>query len=123
MSNTCSVPLHSLTCTTLVLPMGTMHSKLQILKYSGYLRIVIPSGNLVPYDWGETGVMENIVFLIDLPRLEDSDTAISSSDKPTFFQEELCYFVRAQGLDDTLVKSLSNYDFSETARYGFVHSM
>lgn len=39
---------------------GSMHSKLQILKFPDYLRIVISSGNLVPYDWGETGVMENV---------------------------------------------------------------
>lgn len=42
---------------------GSMHSKLQILKYANYLRVVVPSGNLVPYDWGETGVMENVCFL------------------------------------------------------------
>lgn len=24
------------------------------------LRVAIPSANLVPYDWGETGVMENV---------------------------------------------------------------
>ena len=39
---------------------GAMHSKLQLLKYPEYLRIVIPTGNLVPYDWGESGVMENV---------------------------------------------------------------
>lgn len=39
---------------------GAMHSKLQVLKYSDYLRVVVPTGNLVPYDWGETGVMENV---------------------------------------------------------------
>lgn len=39
---------------------GCMHSKLQLLKYPEYLRIVIPTGNLVPYDWGETGTMENV---------------------------------------------------------------
>lgn len=37
-----------------------MHSKLQLLKYPQSLRIVVPSGNLVPYDWGETGAMENV---------------------------------------------------------------
>lgn len=37
-----------------------MHSKLQILKYPDSLRIVVPTGNLVSYDWGETGVMENV---------------------------------------------------------------
>lgn len=39
---------------------GCMHSKLMLLKYPKYLRIVVPTGNLVPYDWGETGVMENV---------------------------------------------------------------
>ncbi len=37
-----------------------MHSKLQLLGYPNYLRIVVPTGNLVPWDWGETGVMENV---------------------------------------------------------------
>lgn len=38
-----------------------MHSKLMLLFHPNYLRIVIPSANLVPYDWGEAGgVMENV---------------------------------------------------------------
>lgn len=47
----CFPPMHGL---------GAMHSKLQLLKYPNRLRVVIPTGNLVPYDWGETGVMENV---------------------------------------------------------------
>ena len=39
---------------------GAMHSKLQLLKYADYLRVVVPTGNLVSFDWGETGVMENV---------------------------------------------------------------
>lgn len=39
---------------------GAMHSKLQVLKFSTHVRIVVPTGNMVPYDWGETGVMENV---------------------------------------------------------------
>ncbi|OLN81670.1 Tyrosyl-DNA phosphodiesterase 1 [Colletotrichum chlorophyti] len=100
---------------------GYMHSKLQILKYEGYLRIVIPSGNLVPYDWGETGVMENMVFLIDLPRLESSQRVTPMS--RTLFGTELRRFLRALGLEEKLVQSLDNYDFSETSRYGFIHTM
>ena len=46
-----------------------MHSKLMLLSYPNFLRIAIPTANLVRYDWGETGEMENTVFLIDLPRL------------------------------------------------------
>lgn len=41
---------------------GAMHSKLQLLKYANSLRIVVPTGNLVSYDWGETGIMENVSF-------------------------------------------------------------
>ena len=37
-----------------------MHSKLQLLSHPTHLRVVVPSANLVPYDWGETGVMENV---------------------------------------------------------------
>ncbi|TQN68231.1 Tyrosyl-DNA phosphodiesterase 1 [Colletotrichum shisoi] len=100
---------------------GYMHSKLQILKYEGYLRIVIPSGNLVPYDWGETGVLENMVFLIDLPRI--GGTHQTAPPAGTAFGTELRRFLRALGLDEKLVKSLDNYDFSKTNRYGFVHSI
>lgn len=43
-----------------------MHSKLQLLKYPKYLRIAVPTGNLVPYDWGETGSMENVLCRYDI---------------------------------------------------------
>ncbi|OTA60229.1 phospholipase D/nuclease [Hypoxylon sp. EC38] len=102
-------------------PTGNMHSKLQLLKFPGYLRVVVPTGNFVPYDWGETGVIENMVFLIDLPRLDDSK--IQSSDDLGPFGDELSYFLRAQGLSEKLVSSLRKYDFSEANRYRFVHSI
>ncbi|KAK3692774.1 tyrosyl-DNA phosphodiesterase-domain-containing protein [Podospora appendiculata] len=101
-------------------PVGSMHSKLQLLKYDGYLRIVVPTGNMVPYDWGETGSMENMVFLIDLPKLGPDQQP--AKELPPF-GEDLSYFLGAQGLDENLVKSLRKYDFSETAPYGFVHSI
>jgi len=37
-----------------------MHSKLQLLAHPSHLRVAVPTANLVPYDWGETGVMENV---------------------------------------------------------------
>lgn len=43
---------------------GCMHSKLQLLKYKDHLRIVVPSANLVSFDWGETGDMENVSLLL-----------------------------------------------------------
>ncbi|KAI0901612.1 phospholipase D/nuclease [Annulohypoxylon nitens] len=100
---------------------GNMHSKLQLLKYPKHLRIVIPTGNFVPYDWGEDGIIENMVFIIDLPRLDDSKSQASNGLGP--FGDELCYFLRALGLEESLVNSLSNYDFSEANHYRFVHSI
>jgi len=32
-----------------------------LLAYPTHLRVVVPSANLTKYDWGETGVMENVV--------------------------------------------------------------
>ncbi|KAL6818914.1 phospholipase D/nuclease [Trichoderma sp. SZMC 28013] len=100
---------------------GAMHSKLQLLKFPNRLRVVIPTGNLVPYDWGETGVMENMVFLIDLPRLEDP--AAHSPQTPTGFSSELVYFLQATGVGEKMVASLSNYDFSKTSDIAFVHTI
>ena len=70
-----------------------MHSKLMLLAHPGYLRVVVPTANLVPYDWGETGVMENSVFLVDLPRLPKGQT--TELEDMTFFGRELIHFLQA----------------------------
>lgn len=62
-----------------------------------------------------------MVFIIDLPRLESAEQRDEQTLTP--FAEELFYFLRMQTLDEKLISSLRNYDFSETSRYGFVHSM
>lgn len=97
-----------------------MHSKLMLLSYPTHLRVVIPTGNLVPYDWGETGVMENMVFLIDLPRLTDTKGAM---EKMTGFAQELIYFLQAMGLENSMVESIRNLDFSKTEDLAFVHTI
>lgn len=96
-----------------------MHSKLQLLSYSTHLRVVIPSANLTPYDWGETGIMENVCFLIDLPRLPTGQAATEL----TPFAEELLFFADALGLDQGTLNSLKKFDFSRTVQMAFVHSM
>lgn len=112
-----------------------MHSKLQLLAYPSHLRVVVPSANLTKYDWGETGVMENVsqnseatsglteyvqtCFVIDLPRLPVEVDAEELTD----FGEDLTRFLHAQGLEKRVVDSLKKFDFSETRRYAFVHSM
>lgn len=49
-----------------------MHSKLQLLFHTTYLRVVVPSANLTSYDWGENGgIMENVSTCLSL-RTDDS---------------------------------------------------
>ncbi|PQE30814.1 hypothetical protein CJF32_00005997 [Rutstroemia sp. NJR-2017a WRK4] len=104
-----------------------MHSKLQLLAHPTHLRIVIPSANLTPYDWGERGgIIENViispvVFLIDIPRT--SGSKIASDNTLTPFARELIHFLKAMGLDSTIVESLRKFDFSNTNHLRLVHSM
>ncbi|KAL1895747.1 hypothetical protein Cpir12675_003138 [Ceratocystis pirilliformis] len=97
---------------------GVMHSKLMILKFALYLRIVVPTANFVSYDWGYTGAMENHVFLIDLPLRETSSEEVS----PGPFQQSLSRFLELSGFPSALVASLDKYDFTEANRYRFVYS-
>lgn len=93
-----------------------MHSKLMLLFHPHKLRVVVPTANLTKYDWGETGVMENTVFMIDLPR--DAASTVM-----TPFAEELFYFVDKKGLDDDVKRGLRNFDWSATRDMAFVHSV
>ncbi|RMJ22803.1 hypothetical protein PHISP_06325 [Aspergillus sp. HF37] len=95
-----------------------MHSKLMLLFHPGYVRIVVPTANLTPFDWGEQGgVMENSVFLIDLPRKADQ----GSTNTP--FYEELVHFLRASTLHENIIAKLDQFDFSKTAHLAFVHTI
>ena len=63
------------------------------------------------------------MFLIDIPKLSKVALGATIPDHPQFARD-LFYFLRASGLDEKLISTLEDgYDFSETARYGFVHSM
>lgn len=63
-----------------------------------------------------------MVFLIDLPLILDP-AKHAINDTLTPFGEELCFFLQAQGVEDKMISSLRKYDFSETSRYGFVHTI
>ena len=79
----------------------------------------MPTANLVPYDWGEDGGMENSVFIIDLPRLQTR----TPEAELTPFGQELVYFMDAKGLDKTIITSLRNFDFTATKDLAFVHTI
>jgi hypothetical protein len=96
-----------------------IHSKFMLLAYEDSLRLVVTSANMTPYDWGETGVLENVVFVIDLPRLAAPDT----KENLTVFGKELLYFLTKANLPPDSLKSLLKFDFSATRNMAFVHSM
>jgi hypothetical protein len=98
-----------------------MHSKLMLLFHPEKLRIAIPTANLLDFDWGESGVMENSVWLIDLPRL--SGNATSKVDDLTDFGKELMYFIGKQGLPQDAMDGILNFDFAETKNMAFVHTV
>ena len=98
-----------------------MHSKLMLLFYATHLRVVVPTANLVSFDWGEAGgVMENTVFLIDLPKYRDDGGAAA---KPTPFFEDLMVFLKAMKLQDDVLRRIQEYDFSQASHLGFVHTI
>ncbi|KAL3495591.1 tyrosyl-DNA phosphodiesterase-domain-containing protein [Aspergillus germanicus] len=98
-----------------------MHSKLMLLFHPGYLRIAVPTANLVPFDWGETGgIMENSVFLIDLPK---RDPTVLTKESETNFYTDLLYFLKASTLHDNIIAKLKDFDFSKTAQFAFVHTI
>ncbi|OAQ95840.1 hypothetical protein LLEC1_00249 [Akanthomyces lecanii] len=61
---------------------------------------------------------EQMVFVIDLPRMEANGTRGT-----TVFARNMAYFLKASGVDDPMVNSLGNYDFSATENLGFVCSI
>ncbi|KAI6789139.1 phospholipase D/nuclease [Hortaea werneckii] len=98
-----------------------MHSKLMLLFHPEKLRIAVPTANLLNFDWGETGSMENSVFLIDLPRLPQGKKA--QINDLTHFAQELLYFVQKQGVDADMRDGLLNFDFAATKNMAFIHSV
>lgn len=98
-----------------------MHSKLMLLFHPDKLRVAIPTANLLDFDWGESGVMENTVWLIDLPRLPNKD--LVAVEDLTDFGKELMYFVEKQGLPQDARDGVLNFDFSATKDFAFVHTV
>lgn len=109
-----------------------VHSKLMLLVHPTHLRIVVPTANLIKVDWGETNtnakgeswqaaVLENSVFLVDLPRRADGKLGNKKGLTP--FGQELMEFLEAQELGRTIIDGILKFDFSGTGSIALVHSM
>ena len=112
-------------------PMGgmvaSMHSKFMLLFGREKLRIAVPTANMTQTDWGEVpndwqpGLMENSVFLIDLPRRSD-DGFGKVEDLPPFGRD-LIFFLEAQEVGSRITDGILKFDFADTKHLAFVHSM
>ena len=65
--------------------------------------------------------MENMVFLIDLPRLPQGQR--TKVNDMTLFGSELIHFLEAQGLEHSIINSLYNFNFSATEDLAFIHTI
>ena len=108
-----------------------MHSKLMLLFWNDRCRIVVPTANLMGFDWGVGSVMENMVWLIDLPVLPEPGADGghqqprdgSNSGSETSFKRNLQEFLAAQTVPYGVLQKLDKFDFSKTGNVGFVHSI
>lgn len=109
-----------------------MHSKLMLLFHENYLRIVVPTANMTRVNWGETNqnsqgeswqaaVLENSVFLIDLPRRLDGE--INRKEHLPVFGKDLIDFLEAQETGNNVREGVLKFDFSGTCNLAFIHSM
>ena len=97
-----------------------MHSKLMLLFWHDRLRVVVPTANLVPFDWGVGAVMENMLWVCDLPKIGKGDHDVGHD---TRFKAGLMRFLKAQGGEESVMRRLDGYDFEGTRHVGFVGSV
>ncbi|KAK6365384.1 hypothetical protein LTS17_011356 [Exophiala oligosperma] len=105
--------------------------------WSRRCRVVVPTANLVGFDWGVGSFMENTVFVIDLPGNNISTSSTSTGRKTeterttgiadakgkTQFEASLRAFLEAQTVPDDVLAKLSSFDFSLTSDLAFVHTL
>ncbi|ORY85104.1 tyrosyl-DNA phosphodiesterase-domain-containing protein [Protomyces lactucae-debilis] len=139
------LPKFSLVFPSLKGGISCMHSKLQLLFYDTYLRIAVPTANLVSFDWGEElseygpGYLDNNVFVLDLPfrQVHHSGELLKTFEKRghvtskslhhtvkvhhdiPFLLNLILYVLRA-GYPDRILTQLLSHDFSGARGFDFV---
>lgn len=113
----------------------TLHGKFMLLfRDDDYLRIAIPTGNLVRQDWGagpprcgtllgrsrQHHTLDNAVWVIDLPLRTELDPSTDSSAIP--FRRDLLAYLHCLGLERRLLQRIEKYDFTACTTYGFVYT-
>ncbi|KAJ3269086.1 hypothetical protein HK104_005185 [Borealophlyctis nickersoniae] len=84
---------------------GCMHSKIMMLWYPGFLRVVITSANLFAFDWE---LLENVVFVQDFPELP---TAIPEGSSLGRFGDDLLSVLREMKIPRQVGVAMRKFDF------------
>lgn len=107
---------------------GNMHSKLALLFFKSAIdedqdicRIIVSSANLIPADWGVGNVMENVVFVVDLPAKKASSSVKIGKQFP--FEHQLTSQLRALQVPEQVLQRLALFDFAATDHLALIHSM
>lgn len=112
-------------CTALVHGRQRNHSKYALLFGLKQLRILFPTANFTPWEWGESAsvagapLLENAVAWIDLPRQPASHCSVAT----TPFLQALRYFLQQQGLPAHVLAALADYNGTCSSGMGFVYSV
>ena len=86
-----------------------MHIKLFLLWYKDYLRVALPSANLMSFDWD---TIENIVWFQDFPKLGHSlENKKREEDAP--FYNDLIQILSDMQVPRQILEALKGYDFGE----------
>lgn len=108
---------------------GNMHSKLILLFFKstdsekgGICRLVVPSANLIPADWGAGRFMENVAYIVDLPESKRVSIKTEEQRQPEF-ANELKKQLRAMEVPDNVLQKLEQFDFAATKDMRFVASI
>ena len=80
---------------------GCMHAKIFILKFDGFLRVGISSGNLMPHDYE---LVQNIIFLQDIPFSEDPVQGE--------FHTSFIHFLNELSVPRSFIDQIAFYDWS-----------
>lgn len=80
-------------------------------------RVVIPSANLTRADWGIDGIMENVLFVVDLP-LKSS----TGNQEIYPFERKLKTQLEGMGVPEGVLRKLGKFDFGVTRGMEFVYS-
>ncbi|KAL8292618.1 hypothetical protein RQP46_001230 [Phenoliferia psychrophenolica] len=92
---------------------GCFHTKIIILTYKTFLRVVVGSANLTKADWSK---LDNMVFVQDFPRLPASPAPLGRSLEQTAFSTSLLGVLRNLSVPERLLNTiLTGFDFSKAS--------